>query len=114
MHISSEAGPPVCCFIRIKAVSIPVQVIANGYGDQIRQSLSRRGNCWDNAPMERLFRSLKTEWVPAIGYRSIDEARKDIGQYLMGYYNHRRPHSSNEGMTPAMAEEKLNLMSGNS
>lgn len=41
---------------------------------QIKQSLSRRGNCWDNSPMERFFRSLKTEWVPASGYRSLDEA----------------------------------------
>jgi len=31
---------------------------------QIKQSMSRRGNCWDNAPMERFFRSLKSEWVP--------------------------------------------------
>ncbi|AWR82779.1 hypothetical protein EAWG_02714 [Escherichia coli TA008] len=31
---------------------------------QIRQSMSRRGNCWDNSPMERFFRSLKNEWTP--------------------------------------------------
>ncbi len=31
------------------------------------QSMSRRGNCWDNTPMERLFRSLKTEWIPNLG-----------------------------------------------
>ncbi|RMV62147.1 ISPsy24, transposase orfB, partial [Pseudomonas savastanoi pv. glycinea] len=35
---------------------------------RIRQSMSRRGNCWDNAPMERVFRSLKTEWIPTVGY----------------------------------------------
>jgi len=79
---------------------------------QIEQSMSRRGNCWDNAPMERLFRSLKTEWVPAMGYRSIDHARKDIGLYLMDYYNWQRPHTANDGMAPAAAEEKLNLLSG--
>ena len=38
---------------------------------RIQQSMSRRGNCWDNAPMERLFRSLKSEWVPPLGYRSL-------------------------------------------
>ena len=76
------------------------------------QSMSRRGNCWDNAPMERLFRSLKTEWIPAMGYRSIAEARKDIGLYLMDYYNWQRPHTTNNGMAPAVAEEKLNLLSG--
>lgn len=38
---------------------------------RIEQSMSRRGNCWDNAPMERFFRSLKTEWVPTIGYHNF-------------------------------------------
>ena len=38
---------------------------------RMTQSMSRRGNCWDNAPMERLFRSLKTEWVPTVGYRPL-------------------------------------------
>jgi len=79
---------------------------------QIRQSMSRRGNCWDNAPLERLFRSLKTEWVPTTGYRSMAEARKDIGLYLMDYYNWQRPHTKNDGLAPAIAEEKLNLLSG--
>ncbi len=79
---------------------------------QIRQSMSRRGNCWDNAPTERLFRSLKTEWVPATGYCSMAEARKDIGLYLMDYYNWQRPHTANDGLAPAIAEEKLNLLSG--
>lgn len=78
------------------------------------QSMSRRGNCWDNSPMERLFRSLKTEWVPPLGYPSLDAARRDIGQYLMGYYNQRRPHRHNGGLSPVKAEEKLIAMSGNS
>lgn len=42
---------------------------------QIKQSMSRRGNCWDNAPMERFFRSLKSEWVPQIGYESFGQAK---------------------------------------
>ena len=37
---------------------------------QIRQSMSRRGNCWDNSPMERFFRSLKNEWMPVVGYEA--------------------------------------------
>ncbi|NJD85546.1 hypothetical protein EWM60_10350 [Candidatus Erwinia dacicola] len=40
--------------------------------------MSRRGNCWDNAPMERFFRSLKTEWVPMKGYNSFSEAQGAI------------------------------------
>ena len=81
---------------------------------RMEQSMSRRGNCWDNAPMERLFRSLKSEWVPALGYRQLKEATRDIGYYLMGYYNWQRPHQYNDGAPPAVAEEKLNLLSGNS
>ncbi|EPF1808124.1 IS3-like element IS911 family transposase, partial [Shigella flexneri] len=45
---------------------------------QIRQSMSRRGNCWDNSPMERFFRSLKNEWMPVVGYVSFSEAAHAI------------------------------------
>ncbi|MXS85847.1 hypothetical protein ABO04_07985 [Nitrosomonas sp. HPC101] len=62
--------------------------------------------------MERLFRSLKTEWVPSMGYHSLAAARKDIGSYLMGYYNQQRPHSFNGGLAPTVAEEKLKTVSG--
>lgn len=79
---------------------------------RIQQSMSRRGNCWDNAPMERLFRSLKSEWIPAMGYVSAMEARKDISHYLMDYYNWLRPHQYNNGEAPSRAEENLNLLSG--
>lgn len=78
---------------------------------RFEQSMSRRGNCWDNAPMERLFRSLKTEWVPKLGYRTKTEAQVDIGYYLMTYYNQQRPHAANSGLTP-LAKEKLNNVSG--
>lgn len=81
---------------------------------RFQQSMSRRGNCWDNSPMERLFRSLKTEWVPAHGYPSLEAARRDVGEYLMVYYNTERPHQHNAGLSPVDAEEKLNLLSGNS
>ncbi len=79
---------------------------------RMTQSMSRRGNCWDNAPMERLFRSLKTEWLPATGYMSLREAKRDISYYLMDYYNWRRPHQHNYGIPPAEAENRLNCVSG--
>ena len=44
----------------------------------LRRSMSRRGNCWDNSPMERLFRSLKSEWIPPTGYLTAQEAQRDI------------------------------------
>lgn len=71
---------------------------------QIKQSLSRRGNCWDNSPMERFFRSLKTEWVPACGYRSLDEAWQSVVNYIIRYYSQIRPHQYNGGLTPNESE----------
>jgi len=79
---------------------------------RIRQSMSRRGNCWDNAPMERVFRSLKTEWIPSAGYMSAQHAQRDISQYLMHHYNWIRPHQFNDGLSPAKTEEKLKTVSG--
>ncbi len=79
---------------------------------RMTQRMSRRGNCWDNAPMERLFRSLKSEWLPATGYMSLREAKRDISYYLMDYYNWRRPHQYNHGMPPAKAEDRPNQVSG--
>jgi len=76
------------------------------------QSMSRRGNCWDNAPMERLFRSVKTEWVPGLGYDSESEAKRDLSFYLMDYYNWVRPHTFNEGVLPAKAENLSKSLSG--
>jgi len=70
----------------------------------ITQSMSRRGNCWDNAPMERFFRSLKTEWIPASGYGSPAEAESDVLRYLTCYYNQIRLHSSNGYRTPVAME----------
>ena len=72
---------------------------------QIKQSMSRRGNCWDNAPMERFFGSLKSEWIPEQGYRDINEAKSDIVRYLTHYYNRVRPHSYNNYQPPLVAEE---------
>ncbi len=78
---------------------------------RMRQSMSRRENCWD-APMERVFRSLKTEWIPTLGYRTAQEAQRDISHFLIHRYNWVRPHQFNGGLAPARAEEKLNVVSG--
>lgn len=71
---------------------------------QIKPSMSRRGNCWDNAPMERFFRSLKTEWIPTVGYCSMDEAHRAIAAYINNYYSGLRPHQHNRGLSPDKAE----------
>ncbi|WP_282373341.1 integrase core domain-containing protein, partial [Pseudomonas sp. PS02290] len=69
----------------------------------LRQSMSRKGECWDNAPMERFFGSLKSEWVPKEGYSSAHEAQLDVQRYVMRY-NSRRPHSYNGYCSPVAAE----------
>ena len=70
------------------------------------QSMSRRGNCWDNAPMERWFRSFKYEWMLKGGYSSLDEAKDDIKHYVF-YYNRVRPHSYNQGLPPVLAKKPI-------
>ena len=71
----------------------------------MRQSMSRKGECWDNSPMERFFGSLKSEWVPRDGYATEAEARADVLSYLM-YYNRTRLHSYNGHQSP-IAMEKM-------
>jgi len=55
--------------------------------------------------MERFFRSLKTEWVPALGYASFIEAKRSVIDYMTGYYSQHRPHQNNAGMTPEKHED---------
>ncbi len=52
------------------------------------------------------------KWIPTLGYRSKIEAAKDIGFYLMQYYNYNRPHQYNNGIPPAKAENPAYLLSG--
>ncbi|ENG5114095.1 transposase, partial [Escherichia coli] len=73
---------------------------------QIKQSLSRRGNCWDNSPMERFFRSLKNEWIPVTGYMNFSDAAHEITDYIVGYYNALRPHEYNGGLPPNESENR--------
>jgi putative transposase len=56
--------------------------------------------------MERFFRSLKSEWVPPMGYRSFSEAKTEIINYIIGYYSRVRPHRHNDGLTPNASEIK--------
>lgn len=71
---------------------------------EMEQSMSRKGECWDNSPMERFFGSLKSEWVPQEGYATEAEARADVMSYLM-YYNRTRLHSYNGYQSPIAMEE---------
>lgn len=60
----------------------------------IQQSMSRKGDCWDNAPMESFFHTLKTELVMHFDYRTRDQARASVFDYLETFYNRQRRHST--------------------
>lgn len=68
------------------------QTLLTQYG--IRCSMSRKGNCWDNAVMERFFLNLKMERVWQRDYANHAEAEKDVTQYIVGFYNAQRLHST--------------------
>jgi transposase InsO family protein len=57
-------------------------------------SMSRSGNVWDNAAMESFFSSLKTERIARKVYRTRDDARADVFDYIERFYNPRRRHSA--------------------
>ena len=67
-------------------------------------SMSRKGNCWDNAPAESFFHTLKTELVHHQHYQTKEDAKRDLFQYIEGYYNSRRIHSSIGYKTPLEME----------
>lgn len=68
-------------------------------------SMSRKGNCWDNAVMERFFLNLKMERVWQRDYANHAEAMADIADYIVGFYNNVRLHSS-LGYRPPTAYER--------
>lgn len=72
----------------------------------ITASMSRRGNCLDNAVTERFFRSLKTERVNTRQYKTRQEAMEDIADYIEPFYNRIRRHSTLGNLSPAAYEEK--------
>jgi len=71
------------------------------------QSMSRRANCWDNAPMESFFKTLKVERIHRLRYDTRAQARLDIVDWIEGFYNLERMHSSIGYQTPAAAESSL-------
>jgi putative transposase len=70
----------------------------------ITPSMSRKGNCLDNAPMESFFHTLKVERVHRQTYPTRDAARRDLFGYIEGFYNSRRLHSAIGYRSPADAE----------
>ena len=76
--------------------------------ERITCSMSRRGDCWDNAPMESFFASLKKELVQHEDYATRAEARASIFEYIEAFYNRVRRHSSLGYVAPAEYERTHN------
>ena len=72
--------------------------------ERITCSMSRRGDCWDNAPMESFFASLKKELVHHEDYATREQARASIFEYIEAFYNRVRRHSSLGYVAPAEYE----------
>jgi transposase InsO family protein len=71
-----------------------------------KQSMSRKGDCWDNACAESFFASLKKEVIYRNHYRTREEARAAIFWYIEVFYNRYRPHSYLNGISPETYENK--------
>ena len=70
-------------------------------------SMSRKGNCWDNAVAERFFLNLKMERVWQRQYANHAEAKADITDYIVGFYNCKRINSALGNLSPAVYERKM-------
>lgn len=85
---------------------------SNDFRDYIKryefvQSMSRRGNCWDNACVESFFRLIKVEELNDYNFQNIDEVRYKVFSYIEYFYNRKRIHSKLNYMTPAEYENFL-------
>lgn len=88
------------------------QYASGDYQDRLWQagctcSMSRRGNCWDNAPVESFFSTLKMELVHERQYETRQQARAEIFAFIEVWYNRQRLHSSLGYLSPADYEAKM-------
>ena len=70
----------------------------------VQQSMSRKGNCWDNAVAESFFKTMKTEMVYHHKFATIAEARLALFEYSEGWYNRKRKHAALGYLTPCQYE----------
>ncbi|MDP6677011.1 MAG: IS3 family transposase [Pirellulales bacterium] len=68
-------------------------------------SMSRKGNCWDNACVESFFGNLKAEWVKEKIYETFEDGKKDIFNYIEVFYNRKRRHKTLGYVSPVVYEE---------
>jgi transposase InsO family protein len=85
--------------------SKPYREVLERHG--IRRSMSRKGDCLDNAPMESFFASLKKEHVHHARFRTREEARAAVFDYIEIFYNRQRLHSALGYRTPTEARASM-------
>ena len=88
----------------VQYASADFQALLNG--QRMICSMSRKGNCWDNAVVESFFKTLKVECVYRQRFRSREQARRTIFEYIEVFYNRQRLHSTLDYQSPAAYEEK--------
>ena len=81
------------------------QYASNAYQEELRKhgmvcSMSRKGNCWDNAPLESFFKTLKMDLIYKRKPRSYEATKQEIFEYIEVFYNRRRLHSSLDYVSP--------------
>ena len=89
----------------VQYASAPYRAVLERHG--LQQSMSRRGNCLDNAPMESFFASLKTERIHEARFRTRAEARAAVFEYIEVFYNRQRLHSALGYCTPVEARASM-------
>ena len=72
----------------------------------IQCSMSRKGNCWDNAVMESFFGRFKVELIYAENYKTVETAQAGIFEYIEMFYNRMRRHSANGYVSPNEYEQQ--------
>ncbi|MDF1685103.1 MAG: IS3 family transposase [Legionellaceae bacterium] len=75
----------------------------------VTQSMSRKADCWDNAVAESFFHTLKTESTHHMRFKTRDEAKHCIFEYIEVFYNRKRMHSANDYLSPVEYEENIKI-----
>ncbi len=88
-----------------------VQYASSGFRSVLRkngfvQSMSRKGNCWDNAVAESFFHSIKTQLIHHVRFQNRMEAELTLFNYIEVYFNRQRKHSTNGYKAPALFEQE--------
>jgi putative transposase len=91
--IHSDRGVQYCCEA-FRAAIARLKLV---------QSMSRKGNCWDNAVAESFFATLKTEWLPDVDLQDLAHAERELFEYIEHVYNGQRIHTT-IGMSPIKFE----------